>query len=171
MQRCDPAMAFIPRGTFQMGSNYHYAEELSVHDESVGPFWIDRTPVTNRQFRQFVEATSYVTVAEVPPDPKDYPGALPKMLKPGSMVFTPLRHPVDLTDWSQWWVFEIGANWRRPMGTGRSNRGLDDHPVVHIAYRDAEAYAAWAGKVLPTEAGWEFAARGGLDGAEYAWGD
>jgi sulfatase modifying factor 1 len=157
--------------TFQMGSDGHYPEEAPVHQVAVLPFWIDRTLVTNRQFRQFVEATGYVTVAEIAPDPKNYPGALPHMLKPGSLVFTPPRYPVDLRDWSQWWRFEFGANWRRPNGRGRSNRGLDDHPVVHVAYRDAEAYAAWAGKHLPTEAEWEYAARGGLDGAEFAWGE
>jgi formylglycine-generating enzyme required for sulfatase activity len=138
---------------------------------TVAPFWIDRTPITNRQFREFVDTTGYVTVAEIAPDAKDYPGALPHMLKPGSLVFTPPRRPVDLKDWSQWWKFEFGANWRRPYGRGKSNHGLDDHPVVHVAWRDVEAYAAWAGKELPTEAEWEFAACAGLDDSEYAWGD
>src|SRR6516164_1401382 len=128
-------------------------------------------PVTNRDFLRFVNATGYVTFAELKPDAKDYPGALPHMLRAGSLVFTLPKHPVDLGDWSQWWQFRFGANWRRPYGPRSSIAGLHDHPVVHIAYRDAEAYAKWAGKDLPTEAEWEFAARGGLDRAEFAWGD
>jgi formylglycine-generating enzyme required for sulfatase activity len=163
-------MASVPGGTFWMGSDHHYPEEAPAHRVTVAPFRIDRTPVTNRQFKKFVAATGYITVAEIAPDPKDYPGALPHMLKPGSLVFTPPAHPVDLRDWSQWWRFEFGADWRHPFGRGRQ-RARDDHPVVHVAYRDAEAYAAWAGKHLPTEAEWEFAARSGLDGAEFAWGD
>jgi formylglycine-generating enzyme len=154
-----------------MGSDQHYPEEAPVHRVTVDGFWLDRTPVTNRQFGQFVEATGYVTFAEIAPKAEDYPGALPHMLKAGSLVFQPPQRPVDLRDWSQWWAFKFGANWRKPYGSGSSIRGLDDHPVVHVAFKDAEAYAAWAGKELPTEAEWEFAARGGLDGAEFAWGD
>jgi formylglycine-generating enzyme required for sulfatase activity len=164
-------MVFIPGGTFRMGSDHHYPEERPEHRVAVDGFWMDRTPVTNREFRKFVNATGHVTFAEIKPDAKDYPGALPHMLKAGSLVFTPPKHPVDLSDWSQWWNFKFGANWRRPDGPRSSISGRDDHPVVHIACRDAEAYAKWAGKELPTEAEWEFAARGGLDGAEFAWGD
>jgi formylglycine-generating enzyme required for sulfatase activity len=154
-----------------MGSERHYPEERPVHLVRVNGFWMDRTPVTNREFARFINETGYVTFAEIPPDPKDYPGALPHMLKAGSLVFTPPSHPVDLRVWSQWWRFKFGAYWRRPYGPGSSLSGLDEHPVVHIAYKDAEAYAQWAGKELPTEAEWEFAARGGLDRAEFAWGD
>ena len=154
-----------------MGSDRHYPEERPAHPATVGAFWIDRFPVTNRQFRAFVESTGYRTFAESAPDPNDYPGAMPHMLRAGSLVFTVPKGPVDLRDWSRWWGFRFGADWRHPYGPASSLAGLYDHPVVHIAYRDAEAYAAWAGKELPSEAEWEFAARGGLDGAEYAWGD
>jgi len=164
-------MIRIPGGTFRMGSDRHYPEEGPVHSVTVDGFWIDATPVTNAQFRGFVKATGYVTWAEINPDPRDYPGARPGMLKAGGLVFSPPNRPVDLSDWSQWWRFTFGATWRRPYGKGSHIGGLDDHPVVQVAYKDAEAYASWAGKTLPTEAEWEFAARGGLDGAEFAWGD
>ena len=164
-------MRLIPGGTFRMGSDKHYSEEKPAHRVKVDSFWIDRTPVTNRQFREFIEATGYVTFAEIAPDPNDYPGALPHMLKAGSLVFNPPDHPVDLSNFANWWSFKFGANWRRPYGKGSSIRGLDDHPVVHVVYRDAAAYAAWAGKELPTEAEWEYAAAGGHDQAEFAWGD
>lgn len=164
-------MVRVAGGSFRMGSDRHYPEEAPSHRVGVDPFWIDVTPVTNRQFRAFVEATGHVTFAEIAPDPKDYPGALPHMLRAGSLMFNPPSHPVDLRDWSQWWTFKFGATWRKPYGSGSSIKGMDDHPVVHVAYRDAEAYAAWAGKALPTEAEWEFAAWGGQEDSEFAWGD
>ncbi len=164
-------MSFIPSGEFRMGSDVHYREEAPAHSALVRGFWIDKTAVTNRQFQKFVEATGHVTFAEIPPDPKDYPGALPNMLYAGSMVFTPTTGPVDLRNYANWWRFERGATWRTPYGANSAIDGLLDHPVVHVAYVDVLAYAAWVGKELPSETEWEFAARGGLDGAEYAWGD
>ena len=166
-----PNMIWIPGGTFRMGSDRHYPEEAPAHRVTVGGFWIERTPVTNRQFKEFVRSTGHVTFAEIQPDPKNYPGALPHMLYAGSLVFTPPRHPVDLRNWGEWWNFLKGADWRHPYGPKSNINGRENHPVVHVAYADALAYAKWAGKDLPTEAEWEFAARGGLDSAEFAWGD
>ena len=137
-------MCWIPDGTFRMGSDEHYPEEAPAHRVMVDGFWIDRTPVTNCEFRKFVNATGYVTFAEIRPDAKDYPGALPHMLRAGSLVFTPSKQPVGLHDSSKWWGFKFGANWRKPYGPRSSISGLDAHPVVHIAYRDAEAYASWS---------------------------
>jgi sulfatase modifying factor 1 len=165
-----PGMLWIPGGTFRMGSDHHYSEEKAAHRVTVDGFWMDATPVTNEQFKAFVEATGHVTFCEIPPDPKDYPGALPEMLKAASSVFVPPAGPVSLHDHFQWWQFVAGANWRHPQGAGSSVAGKDDHPAVHLAWSDVEAYAIWAGKAIATEAEWEFAARGGLDGAEYAWG-
>lgn len=154
-----------------MGSNKHYPEERPVHRVRVDGFWMDRYPVTNAQFARFVEATGHRSFAELPPDPADYPEAKPEMLVAGSLVFVQPSGPVDLTDIRHWWQYVPGADWRHPYGPGSALDDKAEHPVVHVTAADAEAYASWDGKQLPTEAEWEFAARGGLDGAAFAWGD
>ena len=166
-----PGMMWVPGGTFTMGSDDHYPEEAPAHSVAVEGFWIDRTTVTNDDFAAFVKATGHVTLAEQPPDPAVYPDAQPELLVAASSVFRRPRRPVDLRDPYQWWTWVPGADWRHPRGPQSSLKGLGDHPVVHVAFDDAAAYAAWVGKDLPTEAEWERAARGGLEGAEYAWGD
>jgi formylglycine-generating enzyme len=164
-------MAWIPGGEFLMGSSEFYPEERPVHRVAVDGFWIDEHPVTVAEFRRFVKATGNVTWAEQPPDPRDYPDGDPELMVPGSLVFQPTVGPVDLRDYRNWWSWVPGAQWRHPEGPGSTLHGRERHPVTHIAYSDAKAYAAWMGKELPTEAEWEFAARGGLDGKVFAWGD
>jgi formylglycine-generating enzyme len=161
-------MIHLPGGTFSMGSDRFYPEETPVRRVRVSPFAIDETPVTNAQFAAFVAATGHISFAEIAPDPKDYPGMPPEMAQAGSLVFEPAAGPVDLSI-PNWWDFRFGANWHVPLGPG--SVAEPDHPVVHVTHSDAAAYAAWAGKALPTEAEWEFAARGGLEGADYAWGN
>lgn len=167
----DRGMVWIAGGTFAMGSDDFYPEERPVHRVSVDGFWMDTCAVTNAEFGRFVEETGHVTLAECPLDPADYPGALAELLVPGSVVFQKPARPVDLDEYGNWWAYVPGANWRHPQGPQSTLVGREEHPVVHIAWKDAEAYAYWAHKELPTEAEWEFAARGGLVQAVFAWGD
>jgi formylglycine-generating enzyme required for sulfatase activity len=141
-------MVWIPGGTFRMGSDHHYPEEAPAHRVSVDGFWIDRTPVTNRQFKAFVKATGYITTAQIPPDPKDYPGALPDMIYAGSLVFAPMPRIANLRDWSQWWTFMKDADWRHPYGPGTNINVLDHHPVVHVSFDEGEEFA-WGNALTP----------------------
>jgi formylglycine-generating enzyme required for sulfatase activity len=174
-------MVWIPGGEFSMGiqdprgipegGTNPMRDAQPIHRVYVNGFWLDKTDVTNAEFARFVKATGYVTVAERKPRLEDYPNARPENLVAGSIVFTPPDHPVTLDNQYQWWSYVPGANWRHPLGPGSNIKGKEKYPVVHIAYEDAQAYAKWAGKRLPTEAEWEFAARGGLSGNLYAWGN
>ncbi|QDC26709.1 formylglycine-generating enzyme family protein [Georgenia yuyongxinii] len=161
----------IPGGHHLVGSDSHYAEEGPARHVHVDAFWIDVHPVTNDQYARFVDQTGYVSVAERPLDPAEFPGAPPENLVPGSMVFTGTAGPVDLRHLSQWWTWTPGASWRHPQGPGSTLDDRGDHPVVHVAFEDAVSYCDWAGTSLPFEAQWEVAARGGLEAAAYTWGD
>ncbi len=164
-------MTWIPAGTFFMGSEDFYPEERPLREASVDGFWMDEHPVTAAQYRRFVRETGYVTVAERPLRAADYPDADADLLVPGSLVFVGAAGPVPLDDVANWWEYRPGAYWKRPGGKGTTINGRDNHPVTHVAWEDVEAYAAWAGKEIPTEAEWERAARGGLESAAFAWGD
>lgn len=169
--RTSTDMCRLPGGTFLMGSDHHYPEERPAHQARVESFLMDAITVTNAEFAAFVAATGYITVAERPLDPAQFPGANPEMLQPGSLVFRMTEGPVNTRDYRNWWAWIPGACWRHPEGPGSDIAGREEHPVVQVAFEDAAAFADWTGKQLPTEAEWEYAARGGLDDAEFAWGD
>ncbi|MCU7552305.1 formylglycine-generating enzyme family protein [Chitinophagaceae bacterium LB-8] len=164
-------MVLISGGQFLMGSDQFYPEEKPVRKVTVDSFYIDKYEVTNEDYQKFVKDTGYITVAERPLNPADYPGAKPELLVPGSLVFQKVKGPVQLNNYFNWWAWVPGANWKQPKGPGSNLEGKGKHPVVHIAYEDAESYANWCGKELPTEAEWEFAARGGMESKNFTWGD
>lgn len=164
-------MVYIPGGKFWMGSVDGQTDEKPVHEAEVEGFWMDKTEVTNEEFEKFVRATGYITIAERKPDPKDFPGVPLEALVPGSIIFTPPPGEVSLENHMAWWSYVPGANWRHPQGPDSNIKGLEKHPVVHVAWDDAMAYCKWVGKRLPTEAEWEYASRGGLDRKPFIWGD
>lgn len=164
-------MVTIPSGRFLMGSDAFYPEEAPVHEERVDGFLMDEHPVTNAEFRRFVKATGYSTTAEAAPAADEFPDATPEQLAPGSLVFRSTAGPVPLDDWRRWWHWTPAAQWRAPEGTGSTLHGRDRHPVVHVSFEDARAYADWVGKQLPTEVEWEYASRAGLPATAYAWGE
>lgn len=165
-------MVWIPGGSFTRGSdNPVLRDARPIHEVTVDGFWLDRTTVTNEQFARFVRATGYITVAERTPDAKDFPGAPPENLVAGSLVFTPTPRPVSLHNHLQWWRYVKGADWRHPEGPDSNLHGRENYPVLQVAWEDAVAYAEWSGKRLPTEAEFEYAARGGLENKKYTWGD
>ncbi len=171
MTRVTGSDVLVPGGSTLVGNDHYYAEERPVREVTLDDLWFDRYPVTNAEFAAFVEETGHVTVAEVAPDPADFPGADPALLVPGSQVFTQTPGPVGLDDWTRWWRWQPGASWRAPQGPGSRWEEIPDHPVVHVGWSDATAYARWSGQDLPTETEWEYAARGGLLGRDFAWGD